>query len=318
MGHNCSAQPFFWLKWSSAPYVMASTLTSIVPAWCSRVEKGWSGTNDTGGCNLVGFWELPPKQLDWCLDGCIFCKLPPDPVVPVAFFLFFGWCWLYCIYIVLYLSTTAGQNPHHLNLHTLFFLCHFFFWIPYKWLKIQDLQNAWRERFQWTRQSLILIMDPYHFHLQPRKLREAGGTGRLPDTGAGRSRLGMLRVDPGLILEDSAGMVTCGGHDMKLYKLVYSKTPRTREAHLLCWCLLYLGSYVDKRDNQFLKHTSSHSWQFAGKFSTARVPACRLRRDPRVKQAMLWCIVAASISARTAPVRMVPWTHVPKAWQNTA
>ena len=95
-------------------------------------------------------------------------------------------------------------------------------------------------------------MDPYHFHLQPHKLREAGGTGRLPDTGAGSSRLGMLRVDPGLILEDSAGMVTCGGHDVKLYKLVCSKTPRTREAHLLRWCLLYLGSYVDKRDNQFL------------------------------------------------------------------
>lgn len=35
--------------------------------------------------------------------------------------------------------------------------------------------------------SLIWIMDPYHSHLQPQKLDEAGGTGRLPDTG-GSSR----------------------------------------------------------------------------------------------------------------------------------
>lgn len=128
----------------------------------------------------VLFWGYsPPKQLDWCLCGCIICKLPQDAVAPVAFFSFF-WGDIGCK--GLYLSTPAGQNPHHFNLHA--------FVLPL------SLAPANGSRFGISRmrkhsfngqKSLIWIMDPYHSHLQPQKLHEAGGTGRLPDTG-GSSR----------------------------------------------------------------------------------------------------------------------------------
>ena len=85
MGRNCSAQPFFLAEviFSSVCHDFNGDIHCT-----SLVLKGREGLKDATWWVFGSY--LQTKQLDWCLDGCIFCKLPPDPVVPVAFFLFFG------------------------------------------------------------------------------------------------------------------------------------------------------------------------------------------------------------------------------------
>ena len=135
----------------------------------SQVDATW--------CSLLGL--LTSKTIGLVFMWLYYLQTSARRCCSSCFLLFF-WGDIGCK--GLYLSTPDGQNPHHFNLHA--------FVLPL------SLAPANGSRFGISRmhkhsfngqKSLIWIMDPYHSHLQPQKLHEAGGTGRLPDTG-GSSR----------------------------------------------------------------------------------------------------------------------------------
>ena len=139
---------FFWLKRSSAPYVMTSTVTSIVPAWCSRAQKGWSGTinkklheaewhNVAGGCNLVFFFGVTHLQNNWIgvYVAVLFANFRKTLLLQLLSSLFFGGYWLQRpIFVDTWWAKSSPLQPSR--------FCSSFVTCSCKWLKIRDLQNA--------------------------------------------------------------------------------------------------------------------------------------------------------------------------------
>lgn len=113
---------------------MTSTVTSIVPAWCSRAQKGWSGTinkklheaewhNVAGGCNLVFFFGVTHLQNNWIgvYVAVLFANFRKTLLLQLLSSLFFGGILVAKAYICRHLR---GKILTTSTFTLLFFLCH--------------------------------------------------------------------------------------------------------------------------------------------------------------------------------------------------